>query len=75
MNYWKVEAVNCLSTGEALKKQEVLINLEAINYIIPGYKYGNETLYTIAFNHGTSVVVDKETYELIVNTVTNKQGE
>lgn len=75
MSFLKVESVDCLPMCEEPKKQEVLINLEAINYIIPGYKYGNETLYTIAFNHGTSIVVDKETYELIANTVTNKQGE
>lgn len=72
MNYLKIESVDCLSAGEAPKKQEALINLEAINYIIPSYKYGNEMLYTIAFNHGTSVVIDKETYELITNAATNK---
>lgn len=75
MSFLKVESVDCLTTGEEPKKQETLINLEAINYIIPGYKYGNETLYTITFNHGTSIAVNKETYELIANTVTNNQGD
>lgn len=69
MNFLKINVISHYTTVYPIKKEEALINLDAINFITSSHKHGNEIFYNVAFNHGSSILIDKETYEVLSNKI------